>query len=223
MVVYVLLLNFIKITYMKKWAVIRDDVVIDLVVWDGETEWQYPFPHDEMVEITEKKNIGIGWYWENGAWHVPESTSTVGWHHDYEIRITAPTALMDVETGVLIHFVKNNLPVVVEGDTTHLYCNEILPEHQPLISSFSEQGVVVEYTKPYLMNNNTKEIHRRSDKVAACNAHLIVNRTLLDEVEMFQALTDGADGCGHCLPEYNNNEGSHLDSGFSEQYPPEEK
>ena len=192
-----------KFANMKKWAVIRDDVVIDSVVWDGETDWQYPFPHDEMIELTELK-IGIGWHRVDGVWHEPVPVVERTWHHDYEIRITAPTALMDVETGVLIHFVKNNLPVVVEGDTTYLYCNEILPKHQPLISSFSEQGVVVEYTKPYLMNNNTKEIHRRSDKVASCNAHLIVNKSLLDDDELRQALTDGADGCGHCLPEYNN-------------------
>jgi hypothetical protein len=57
---------------MKKWAIVKDNVVIDNCLWDGECEWQYPFPHDEIIELTEALRIGIGWWRdENGNWNEP--------------------------------------------------------------------------------------------------------------------------------------------------------
>lgn len=61
---------------MKTWAVIKDDVVIDSVLWDGETEWEYPFPYDELIEITEELKIGIDWWKdEEGNWNEPDPNS----------------------------------------------------------------------------------------------------------------------------------------------------
>ena len=62
---------------MKIWAVIKDDVVIDSVLWDGEAEWQYPQSHDELIEITEEIKIGIGWYRNEEGWHEPVGSSFI--------------------------------------------------------------------------------------------------------------------------------------------------
>jgi len=49
---------------MKYWVIIKDNYVINKVVWDGETEWTYPFPHDMILE-DETGGPGIGdWYEE---------------------------------------------------------------------------------------------------------------------------------------------------------------
>lgn len=57
---------------MKKWAIITGNEVINTVLWDGVTEWEYPFPHDEMVEVTDELRIGIGWWKdEQGVWNEP--------------------------------------------------------------------------------------------------------------------------------------------------------
>lgn len=55
-----------------KYAVIKDDQVIDTVLWDGVTEWEYPFPHDELIQSDE---LGIGMCRdENGEWYYPEQS-----------------------------------------------------------------------------------------------------------------------------------------------------
>jgi hypothetical protein len=49
---------------MKKWLIIKDNYVINTIVWDGVTEYQYPDPHDQMIEdVEEYINIGM-WYEE---------------------------------------------------------------------------------------------------------------------------------------------------------------
>jgi hypothetical protein len=47
---------------IKKWLIIKDNYVINAILWDGITEYQYPDPYDEMMEDIEQ-NISIGsWY-----------------------------------------------------------------------------------------------------------------------------------------------------------------
>ena len=49
---------------MAKYAVIgADSTVINVVVWDGVTDW----PHSEVVvDLTEFPNVGIGWDYVDG-------------------------------------------------------------------------------------------------------------------------------------------------------------
>ena len=47
---------------MKRWAILKSNYVIDVILWDGVTPYQYPFDHDTMLEDT-TFNAGIGdWY-----------------------------------------------------------------------------------------------------------------------------------------------------------------
>ena len=50
---------------MKVWLVLKNNYVIDRVLWDGETEWQYPGEHDYLIEdVYEEVAIG-SWYEES--------------------------------------------------------------------------------------------------------------------------------------------------------------
>jgi hypothetical protein len=47
---------------MGRWAIIKSNYVIDVVIWDGVTPWQYPGDYDIMVEEN-TENAGYGdWY-----------------------------------------------------------------------------------------------------------------------------------------------------------------
>ena len=47
---------------MKYWCVIKNNYIIDYIVWDGITPYTYPFPHDLLKEDIEG-SAGIGdWY-----------------------------------------------------------------------------------------------------------------------------------------------------------------
>lgn len=47
---------------MKYWCVIKNNYVIDYIIWDGITPYVYPFDHDSIIEDTERL-AGIGdWY-----------------------------------------------------------------------------------------------------------------------------------------------------------------
>ena len=49
---------------MKKWLIIKDNYVINAIIWDGVTEYEYPDPYDKMIEdVEEYINIGM-WYEE---------------------------------------------------------------------------------------------------------------------------------------------------------------
>lgn len=60
------------------------------------------------------------------------------WIHNYPLRIIAPKALALIYPQIYIWFQINDLPVEKIGDMMHLYCNEIMPEHQGLIDANSE-------------------------------------------------------------------------------------
>lgn len=47
---------------MARWAVIKSNYVIDVIIWDGVTPWQYPGDYDLLVEEN-TENVGMGdWY-----------------------------------------------------------------------------------------------------------------------------------------------------------------
>lgn len=60
------------------------------------------------------------------------------WLHNYPLRIIAPKALALLYPQIYIWFQINDLPIEKVGDMMHLYCNEIMPEHQVLIDTNSE-------------------------------------------------------------------------------------
>lgn len=60
------------------------------------------------------------------------------WLYDYPLRIVAPKTLALVYPEIYIWFQINDLPIEKVGDMMHLYCNEIMPEHQGLIDANSE-------------------------------------------------------------------------------------
>lgn len=51
------------------YTIIKDNEVIARVVWDGITEWQYPFPYDEIVQ---DDTLQIGMKLIDGVWIMPE-------------------------------------------------------------------------------------------------------------------------------------------------------
>lgn len=60
------------------------------------------------------------------------------WLYDYPLRIIAPKTLALIYPQIYIWFQINDLPIEKVGDMMHLYCNEIMPEHQGLIDANSE-------------------------------------------------------------------------------------
>lgn len=68
------------------------------------------------------------------------------WMYPYPIRIVAPKMLALQYPQIYVWFQMNNLPVEVIGDLAHLYCNEIMPEHQALIDA--NAGVIEIQYKP---------------------------------------------------------------------------
>ena len=60
---------------MKYYLIIKDNYVINRVAWGGITNWEYPFPHDLIIEDI-NCNVGIGdWYEESeGIFYRPLST-----------------------------------------------------------------------------------------------------------------------------------------------------
>jgi len=46
---------------MKTWAHVVDGKVINVSLWDGETDWTTA---EQIVEIPEDSHAGIGWDWD---------------------------------------------------------------------------------------------------------------------------------------------------------------
>jgi hypothetical protein len=59
----------------KKWAILKSNYVIDVIMWDGVTLYTHPFPYDTMVEDTEY-TVGLGDWYEasEGVFYRPLST-----------------------------------------------------------------------------------------------------------------------------------------------------
>lgn len=58
---------------MAKYAIIKNNIVINSCVWDGLTEWQ-PTEGDQVVEMPE--NVGIGYEYNNGQFIPPAQVIT---------------------------------------------------------------------------------------------------------------------------------------------------
>ena len=126
-------------------------------------------------------------------------------HPTYTIRIEAPATMALSPEGAMLHawFSINGFPVELQpsGDTVHIYCNEILPEHLQLTA-----GLPIERNPasvPYLQNTSTGEIHYRPATTVLCNIDQITSAVYLTGAEAIEALNSGADGCGHCLTQLN--------------------
>lgn len=65
-----------------------------------------------------------------------------GWHEPaYGLRIRAPKTLALDYPQMYVWFQINDLPIHKVGDEALLYCNEILPEHQPLVDNLASVTV----------------------------------------------------------------------------------
>ena len=53
---------------MKRYVIIYQNKIITSVMWDGVTAWNYPFPHDEVVQSDE---LQIGMIKEGDVWVMP--------------------------------------------------------------------------------------------------------------------------------------------------------
>ena len=59
-----------------------------------------------------------------------------GWQHmDYAIRIVAPKELALSYPEIYVWFQVNDFPIEKQEGQVLLYCNEVLPQHQPLIDA----------------------------------------------------------------------------------------
>lgn len=52
-----------------KYAVIKDDKVINVIVWDGKAKFVYPDPHDELIQ---SDKLAIGMIKDGDKWIMPE-------------------------------------------------------------------------------------------------------------------------------------------------------
>lgn len=66
----------------------------------------------------------------------------------YSKRILAPIELILDDLGIKMYgwFQLNKLPILKLGTAVHLYCNEILPEHQAIVDQL--QGIIVIENRP---------------------------------------------------------------------------
>lgn len=55
---------------MNTYVIIKDNEVINKVIWDGVSKWEYPFPYDEIIQSDE---LQIGMMKDDdGIWYIPE-------------------------------------------------------------------------------------------------------------------------------------------------------
>lgn len=55
---------------MNTYFIVKDNTIIDAIVWDGETEYTYHAPDCTMIPAID--NVGIGATLINGEWVMPE-------------------------------------------------------------------------------------------------------------------------------------------------------
>lgn len=76
---------------------------------------------------------------ESSIIEVPDEFECISnWLHNYPLRIVAPKMLVLVYPEIYIWFQINDLPIEKVGDMVHLYCNEIMTEHQGLIDAHKD-------------------------------------------------------------------------------------
>jgi hypothetical protein len=75
---------------------------------------------------------------------IPDRWKTIleDWHEPtYTLRIRAPKSLALEYPQMYVWFQINDLPIHKVGDEALLYCNEVLPEHQPLVDALDSVTV----------------------------------------------------------------------------------
>lgn len=53
---------------MKRYVIIYQNKIVNAVLWDGVTTWNYPFPHNEVIQ---SDTLQIGMIKENDEWVMP--------------------------------------------------------------------------------------------------------------------------------------------------------
>ncbi len=140
---------------MKIWALIKDGEV--RATFEAETKPNMASTKGEFFEVVNsdppeilptQKRIES---WEVvgeqyvQSWEVVDKTPLELWRHpEYCKRIIAPIQLIFDPSGVGLTmkawFDLNGMPIVKEGESVILYCNEILPDHQAVVDGL--QGVI---------------------------------------------------------------------------------
>lgn len=55
---------------IERWAMLKDNVVENICLWDGSlSSWQ---PPEGIVMVKAPDYLGIGWIYSNGAWEPPK-------------------------------------------------------------------------------------------------------------------------------------------------------
>lgn len=52
-----------------KYAIIKNNEVINVIIWDGKTKFEYPFDYDEIIQSNE---LQIGMQLVDGVWTVKD-------------------------------------------------------------------------------------------------------------------------------------------------------
>lgn len=55
---------------MSHYAIIKDSQVVNVIVWDGETEWAPPDDHVHQ-QVPAGEFVGVGFTWDGIAFHAP--------------------------------------------------------------------------------------------------------------------------------------------------------
>ena len=51
-----------------KYAIIKNNEVVNIIIWDGKIKFEYPFDYDEMIQSDE---LQIGMKLIDGNWELP--------------------------------------------------------------------------------------------------------------------------------------------------------
>lgn len=57
-----------------KYAIIKNNEVINVIIWDGKTKFEYPFDYDDIVQSNE---LQIGMILIDGVWIQQETDTTL--------------------------------------------------------------------------------------------------------------------------------------------------
>ena len=57
---------------VKRYAIVSGGQVVNVTLWDGETEWA---PPEGQEAIPCPEEVGIGWSYADGDWTAPEPSS----------------------------------------------------------------------------------------------------------------------------------------------------
>jgi hypothetical protein len=56
---------------MKNYAIIIDDVIQNVIVWDEESPYQFP-ANSEILDVTGMLGVGVGCYRTESGWRNPK-------------------------------------------------------------------------------------------------------------------------------------------------------